>query len=485
MDKPKIALCFTGHIRTLKDNYINLQNTVIDTNKYQYDIYFITWAGEPETTIRECFPGANIIMLPTIDTENAEFCEWAKQIEMHISWRRTFPDPIKCKFRYFAQIYLLREVARRINFDRYHAVIRCRPDIRITEPIHHFFENIEENSIYFSDSMHHGAFGNEREGCTTFIFWGPPKSMHQALHVLDGTVKYSQTYFEPQVGQMEYNILQDESTIYKYLVGEGLTVKFLDFTLNFIRRTFSGNSEDHLQFFMDKMTKCESFALIRPNDGEYMILQGEHFTNIDNWTFSGGSLREELDLSIRSAARLKDSYVGIPCADCWTREKTDWYIQTYGLDAEHLTYGNIVCNKNWKTLIDYLHKERTEINYIGPGTATTTHLNVVSRHTISAYLLNEWNSKKNEAIEAIDRYIRERITCVPTWQLFFFSAGPISKILIPYFFGKYPGHTFIDIGSAFDVFLKGSTNRGYIGPNSDFGNVVCDFKSGHGKTAVK
>lgn len=237
-----------------------------------------------------------------------------------------------------------------------------------------------------------------------------------------------------------------------------------------------GNSVEHLGFFIAKMRRNEPFGLIRPNDGEFMILQGDHFTNIDNWTFKGGSLRDELDLSIRYAATVPNLFIGIPCSACWTAEKTDWYINTYKLDAAHLTYGNIVCNKNWRVLVDYLQTERVPINYIGPGTQDgSQYLNVVGRLTISPYLLNEWDEKKEETIRAVDEFISGK----PAPQKFFFSAGPISKILIPFFFRKYSQHTFIDVGSAFDPFFKGNTNRSYVVPGSDLAGLVCDFKSGH------
>ncbi len=246
-----------------------------------------------------------------------------------------------------------------------------------------------------------------------------------------------------------------------------------------MRTQLEGNSEDHLQFFIEKIERQEPFALIRPNDGEYMVLQDERFTNIDNWTFSGGSLREELELSIHFASRTHNSYVGIPCPDCWTQEKTDWYINKFAINDAHLTYGNIVCNKNWQTLMDYLHKNQVAINYIGPGTNSSTYINVVSQHTISPYLLNNWDALKDATIREVNSYVSSRISATSSWQIFCFSAGPIAKILIPYLFMKYPNHIFIDVGSAFDPIFKGCSNRGYMIPGSDLAGLVCDFKSGH------
>ena len=481
----KIALCFTGHVRSLKRTYENLIKTLIDpVNTHNYTTYFVTWEGEPLETIRECLPQANILTVPNIDHTNTEFIAWSNEVEMHHSWRATYPDTIKCKFRYFSQVYLLREVARRLPLENYNIVIRCRPDIFVNRSVYPFFNEMKPSTMYFPVYPKHGGFGIESEGCQSCLCWGDASAMKTTLSVLDGTIKYRHNYYESRTQKLEVNIVHDESTLYKYLNGEGININYKEYAYEFIRSNFEGcNSLEHLSFFIERMGKHTPFALIRPNDGEFMILQGEHFTNIDNWTFSGGSLRSELDLSIRYAATVPDMYIGIPCPGCWEPWKTEWYIKTYNLDEKHLTYGNIVCNKNWRTLIDYLQKERVKINYIGPGTKDVSqYLNVVSRHTISPYLLNEWDAKKTETIDAIDKYISGCINedrC--NWHTFFFSAGPISKILIPFFFTKYPKHTFIDIGSAFDPFFKGGTNRSYVIPNTEHAELVCDFKNGHGK----
>ena len=67
-----------------------------------------------------------------------------------------------------------------------------------------------------------------------------------------------------------------------------------------------GNSIDHLHLFIQKIKNHEPLSIIRPNDGEFMILQGYHFTNIDNWTFMGG-IQEEANFLGKHIYMLRDS----------------------------------------------------------------------------------------------------------------------------------------------------------------------------------
>lgn len=237
------------------------------------------------------------------------------------------------------------------------------------------------------------------------------------------------------------------------------------------------NSVEHLEFFLEKISKKEPFSVIRPNDGEYMIIKDEHFTNIDNWTFNGGFLREDLLKNIHLAASLDNSYIGIPCSACWTKEKTDWCIQTYNLNSKNLTYGNLVCNKNWKIFINYLCSNKIPINYIGPGTINSTELNIINMYNIDLYLVNKWNYERDTFIDKLETWIKS--INLEDNSIFCFAAGPISKIAIPILFQKYPQYTFIDVGSAFDIFTKGITNRGYITDSGPYANIICDFETGH------
>ena len=241
------------------------------------------------------------------------------------------------------------------------------------------------------------------------------------------------------------------------------------------------NSIDQLSFFLNKLKNNEPFSIIRPADGEYQIMTGQHLTNCDNWTFSGGSLQEDL-LNTKNYIGLENLYVGIPCKGC-SDHIYNYYLDTLNLrnNETYLTYANVFCNRNWKDFIDYA--KNNPFYYIGPG-ENIKDLPIIDNFLIDPYLVNKWDNMK-------DIFIRALITWVDIMDksnenknnknlVFMFSAGPISKVVIPLLFKKYPKHSFIDVGSSLDIFTKGSSNRYYIKENDDCSNIVCDFIKGHG-----
>lgn len=240
----------------------------------------------------------------------------------------------------------------------------------------------------------------------------------------------------------------------------------------------AGNSLQHLDFFLDKLTKKEPFSFIRPNDGEYMIIKDDRFTNIDSWTFSGGALRTDLLTAIQGCAAVDNCYVGLPCRACWAGHLTDWCIENYKIRPGNLTYGNLVCNKNRKIFTDYMINNRVPLYYLGPGKESTDKLNIVDRFYTDPFQVNRWDAEKEAFTNQVHAWVNTHIQKSEP-LVFAFSVGPLSKILISQLCAKYPKHFFMDVGSAFDIFLKGISNRGYIRPNDQYTNIVCDFNTGH------
>lgn len=243
----------------------------------------------------------------------------------------------------------------------------------------------------------------------------------------------------------------------------------------------SGNSSDHLNFFLRKISAKEPFSFIRPNDGEYMIIKGTTLTNTDNWTFnSGGTLQHDLLIAIQQFSESPNGYIGIPCKGCYNAEMVDWCIKEYHIKHDKLTYGNLVCNKNWKPFTFYFIENKIPIYYIGPGTTPTNLFNIKKRYYTDPYQVNRWDTEKDIFKHRIYTWIASIIDSEQTDNIIFtFSVGPLSKILISELNQMYLSHSFFDIGSAFDIYLKGSSNRGYMRENDTYSNVVCDFELGH------
>ena len=238
------------------------------------------------------------------------------------------------------------------------------------------------------------------------------------------------------------------------------------------------NSIQHLDVFLSKLIKKEPFAVIRPGDGEYFIMINHHFNTQDVWSFNGGSLQQDL-LSVKDLIKgLHDIYIGIPCKACQGEERVSWYKNTWELNEEQITYANIFCNKNWKPFTNYLIESKHPLYYIGPGQNSNNLLHIVDSFIVDSLLVNSWDIKRNLFLVELYSWV-DSIATKNSFSTFAFSLGPISKYVIPILYKKYPNNQFLDVGSAFDYYMKSSSNRGYILPNDTYSNVVCDFKLGH------
>ena len=240
----------------------------------------------------------------------------------------------------------------------------------------------------------------------------------------------------------------------------------------------SGNSLDHFSFFKHKIYNNEPFAVIRPNDGEYLVMTQHDFSNIDNWHYDGkGCLSSDLKNAIRDMIGLENAYIGIPCKGC-SDKIYNWYLENFSIPSNKLTYGNLFCNKNWKPFVSLFVNEKMPFNYIGPFKSNNYNLNIQNILIVDEYMVNKWDIVKDEFIETTIAWVNSETTS-HTPRIFLFSIGPISKVIIPILFKKYPNNIYLDVGSSFDLFLKGNTNRGYINDNDEYTNIICNLETGH------
>ena len=227
------------------------------------------------------------------------------------------------------------------------------------------------------------------------------------------------------------------------------------------------DSVDHLHFFLKKIDAGEPFGIIRPNDGEYMILKGlENFQQIDGWSSHGPTITRDLHEAIKKASGQENTYIGTCCPAC-NPEIYKYMNSMYRIR----TYGNVVCNRGHRIFLH--HMKTKQFYYIGPGTKPCQ--NVIDRLTIDPLLVNKWDTEK-------EKFLRDAIDWVNTCndsKLFLIAAGPLAKILIPELVERYPTKQFIDVGSAMDDWCKGLHTREYMNPGSGYHNQVCSFSTGH------
>ena len=234
---------------------------------------------------------------------------------------------------------------------------------------------------------------------------------------------------------------------------------------------WSLDSRQHLQYFFTLLDNHTPFCLIRPSDGEYYVLIGRDFNNIDNWHFNGtGTLKDDLSKQLHIASANSNTYIGIPCQNC-NAEIMAYYMNTFNMNHSKTTFANIVCNSNWNTFVHKFKNDHIPFYYIGPKITSSTHTFTIMGHfEVDPFLVNKWDTEKKEVTDALFSWISSRS------GIFCFSVGPISKIWASQAFEAYPSNTYLDIGSAFDYDLKGSSNRVYTNSTSYFSQLDCKFE---------
>lgn len=235
----------------------------------------------------------------------------------------------------------------------------------------------------------------------------------------------------------------------------------------FIQRQNASTDSDFIKF-TNMIKNRKPFALIRPSDGEYYVLKNNTLTNTDKWTFySGGKLSSDLNNAINVASKTS-CYIGIPC-ECCNRDIAKWYYNTFNINPLYVTFANIFVNNNWTKFVDFF--KNIPFTFIGPKNNKSQFL-INEFVQIPEFLVNDWDAKGEEYIEKIISLIKKKKN-----EIFLFSCGPIAKIFISKAWVINPNNIYLDIGSSLDSFLKDSTNREYIKPESDLSKLVCKFSS--------
>jgi len=232
-----------------------------------------------------------------------------------------------------------------------------------------------------------------------------------------------------------------------------------------------GNMREHLEQIIEKINNNEHFGLIRPSDGEFLILENHTFTaqTGDDWTNkSDGLLREHLKEAIKTIN--PKLYIGIPCNTCGHNPSSmyDDYLTKYQVPKNNLTYANIFCNANWSKTIEFLKSYEKGFFLITTGTLECD-FPIKERCYIDKFLVNNWNEVWETETERILNYIKDKQN-----ELICFASGPMTKVWIPKCMELNPNNIYLDIGSVLDYYTKG-TIRLYTHQNTTYSKECCNF----------
>jgi hypothetical protein len=225
-------------------------------------------------------------------------------------------------------------------------------------------------------------------------------------------------------------------------------------------KTFKGDFEK----FYTLIEKGDPFALSRNNDGEMIILNNELIVNGGEFDFDPKNpnhtkLREML---LASAQHKGDNYyVGIACRCCVGDAKHEALKSLTGQDDDHLTWGNIFVNGNYKEYLSKIlplfnnKKIVMVMNYRANFIALPFFKNIVKVFGIGN---NAWLGNQ-ELITNMVQYVKQNNV---KDTIFLFAAGPFSNILIHELYKIEPNNTYLDIGSTLDSMMGLGQTRGYL-----------------------
>jgi hypothetical protein len=235
-----------------------------------------------------------------------------------------------------------------------------------------------------------------------------------------------------------------------------------------IPKQLNGNMADHFDQIIQKIRRGEHFGLIRPNDGEHLVMENNTFTVQpgDDWTNTAdGILRLQLIDAVKTVR--PDLYIGIPCENCF-KECRNSYLNKYSVNPAQITYANIFCNSNWKKTVQFLHSYSPGFYLITCGTKEC-NFPIKDRLIIDKYLVNNWNNVWEDETQRVLDYVKDTRD-----ELICFAAGPLTKVWIPKCMELNPYNVYLDVGSSLDFFTKENlVPRPYTYANSKYAQLVC------------
>jgi 2-polyprenyl-3-methyl-5-hydroxy-6-metoxy-1,4-benzoquinol methylase len=194
------------------------------------------------------------------------------------------------------------------------------------------------------------------------------------------------------------------------------------------------------------------FAFVRFGDGERAICLGRPIAAQDGWSFDGG--QQDLSQALLDSLRYDapDYYVGISDS-CCDPEARRWYLEQIRVPGDQVTFANIFVNWNYRRF-----RQLDLAGAVTVGCAGTDFLvpeDVFHTPCDIDGLVQQ--------LLGVDRPI-------------LVAAGPLSCILIHRYWQRATRkQVIVDVGSAIDERLKGTTTRNYQRRGTRTAELVCHW----------
>jgi len=245
----KVCLCFSGQMRTFSKTVDNIKKNIISSD-HEYTILYCCWTTENTEDFEREFPTAHIKRIEQPDINGEKFQTWYKNISPCIRFEYPIIDnkiynhmsgtnrifnknnlnTYNNMYNYYLQLYGYKEMAEYIDNNKflhiYDVFIRLRCDCIYNKPIYNEFKNVQDNILYCSIEPSYREFIEHESLCDQF-FMGSRNVIISILNIIEylPDLKFNGT--DRWLNSWE-NIIHPESSLYKALIYNGFTEKYIE-----------------------------------------------------------------------------------------------------------------------------------------------------------------------------------------------------------------------------------------------------------------
>jgi hypothetical protein len=143
-------------------------------------------------------------------------------------------------------------------------------------------------------------------------------------------------------------------------------------------------------------------------------------------------------------------------------------------DWKKVTYSNLFVNSNFPHVAKFFNELERPVHLIvnQRGKDGEYPFKVSAKEYVPDDVITWYTEAKDSIIE---RY--ETLAKNSKDTLFFVSAGPLSEIIIYKMYKANPNNTYVDIGSALDVWTHRKATRSYQVPGATYSDKECFLES--------
>lgn len=234
------------------------------------------------------------------------------------------------------------------------------------------------------------------------------------------------------------------------------------------RVTASGKQfHQELNYFIRRIENRKNFSLVRFGDGEMMIIEGQGIDLSGKYNgehkYVPGDAQQEQQRSLLAqslAYRDADYFVGIACPCCVGQASFDHLKRAANQQEQQLSWANVFVNSNYsafqKRALPALSLRKVNIVCHERAVVDKLPFAINRRFSVGP---NSWVNDHQRLRQEMFEYIE---SAQGEDEVFLFCAGVLSNIIIFELASHAPQHTYIDVGSVFDVQLELGKTRKYL-----------------------